>query len=116
MVGFADKAAQDANEKTKEFQENKYNNMGSFSMNAGSMSGLETETSYASKNVEDKKEAGKTETAPEAPKEEKENIAGVQVESADTEKHTDGVLVGDGDKVASEVSEDGRSLEYVEVE
>ena len=117
LVGFADRAGQTASDKTKSFQDNKYSANGGFSINAGSMNGIGTDTSYASKSVtEEKKEVSGSTSMPEAPKTEKENIAGVQVESSDVERHSDGVLVDSDGHPASEVSEDGRSLEYVEVE
>ena len=117
LVGFADRVGQTASDKTKSFQDNKYSANGGFSINAGSMNGIGTDTSYASKSVtEEKKEASGSTSMPEAPKTEKENIAGVQVESSDVERHSDGVLVDSDGHPASEVSEDGRSLEYVEVE
>ena len=43
------------------------------------------------------------------------DVAGVKVEQKDVEKHTDGVLTEEK-HVASEVSDDGRSLEYVELD
>ncbi len=114
LVGFADKAASDAQEKTNDFQNNKFNGMGGMSMN---MSGLGTETTYASNVSESKKDENEVKSSTtDAPKEETKNVAGVQVEASEEERHTDGVLVDSGEKVASEVSEDGRSLEYVEVE
>ena len=115
LVGFADKAAKDAQEKTEDFQNNKFNGMGGMSMN---LSGLETETTYASNVSENKKDGSEAKADADAPTENKEarSVAGVQVQAEEDERHTDGVLIDSDDKVASEVSEDGRSLEYVEIE
>ncbi len=115
LVGFVDKAANDAQEKTNDFQDNKFNGMGGMSMN---MSGLGTETTYSgSSGSTNKTDTKETKNEVEAPKEEKEpkTVAGVQVDASEEERHTDGVLVGE-EHPAAEISEDGRSLDFVEIE
>jgi hypothetical protein len=117
LVSFADSAAQQANEKTKDFQDNKFNGLGNLSMGANSLNSITTETTYTSKGTsETNNETKEAPATPEAPKKDVETVAGVQVDSSEAQKHTDGVLIDSGDQVASEVSEDGRSLEYVEIE
>ena len=108
IAAFADSAASQANKKTDEFKDNKFNGMSGFSMNTQGMRGLETTsttTSSSSSSSGEKKNESKN-----------ESVAGVKVEASDVKKHTDGVLVDQDDKVASEVSEDGRSLEFVEID
>ena len=117
LVSFADSAAQQASEKTKDFQDNKFNGLGNLSMGANSLEAFATESTYTSKGTsETNNETKEAPATPEAPKKDVETVAGVQVDSSEAQKHTDGVLIDSGDQVASEVSEDGRSLEYVEIE
>ena len=80
-------------------------------MNTQGMKGLGTTTSSGTSSS-----ASSSGTKKES-ENKNETVAGVKIEAADVKKHTDGVLVdSDDNKVASEVSEDGRSLEYVEID
>jgi hypothetical protein len=116
LVGFADKAAQDANKNTDDFQNNRFN-AGNFSMNAGSMNALQTESTYSTHNVSEEKPESKNKSdAPVVRDDREETVAGIKIESSDIQRHTDGVLVESSGNVASEVSEDGRSLDYVEID
>ncbi|MBQ4031155.1 MAG: hypothetical protein II625_05320 [Bacilli bacterium] len=111
IAAFADSAAKEANKKTDEFKDNKFNGMSGFSMNTQGMKGLGTTTSSGTSSS-----ASSSGTKKES-ENKNETVAGVKIEAADVKKHTDGVLVdSDDNKVASEVSEDGRSLEYVEID
>ena len=116
LVGFADKAAQDANKNTDDFQNNRFN-AGNFSMNAGSMNAISTQsTSSSSTSTSEKKDDKKVSDAPVVRDDREETVAGIKIESSDIQRHTDGVLVESSGNVASEVSEDGRSLDYVEID
>ena len=107
MVDLAEAVANQGKRNVNSFSTTQLNNMSGNGVAA--IQGDAVYTSASTKEEEPKREI-KTKTV-----EGNKDVAGVKVDPKDVEKHTDGVSTGEK-QVASEVSDDGRSLEYVELD
>ncbi len=104
MVDLAEAVVNSGKQEVNNFQNKQLNNL--------SATGFVTDPAYTSSTVsEDEPEEARTRTV-----EGNKEVAGVKVEPKDVEKHTDGVLTNEETNVAAEISDDGRSLEYVELD
>ena len=104
MVDLAESVASQGNSEMNSFQDLRFNSI------ENGYAAIQGDAAYTSNESEEEE--------PEEPRtresESSKDVAGVQVEKQEDVRHTDGVLVED--QVASEVSDDGRSLEYVEID
>ncbi len=102
LVDFSNGLAEQGEARVQAYQN--ANAINNFTMNPQGYAAVEGDAAYAAANE-----------AEEEPK--KEETPGVRIDTSAVERHTDGVLVGPDDgKVTSEISDDGRSLDFVEVE
>jgi len=104
LVDFSNGLAEQGEARVQAYQN--VNAVNNFTMNTQGYAAIEGDAAYANSGNSSESEEPK-----------KEESVGVQIDTSAVERHTDGVLVGsDDEKVTSEVSDDGRSLDFVEVE
>ena len=106
MVDLAESVASQGNSEMNSFQDLRFNSLGN------GYADVSGEAAYTSNETESEEEPEKPKTRES---ESSKDVAGIQVEQEESARHTDGVLVEE-EPVASEVSDDGRSLEFVEID